>query len=260
MKCGEARRFLQLYLDSELETKDSSDLQQHLEVCDECAGLCAAEAKFDERIRKAVGAGERTGALWTDVEAKIAPMASRTWFALWPVGAAAAGIVAIAVTLLLANTRPLELAAAAEECHNAYIYRITAPEFGESVPNEFAEKIRTEMQLSAFAYRPSAMDFKPAGARFCHVADVPVAVTMGDYGKVPVSLLVFEKAQLAHFPRTKQRLDAGERVVCSRSGDYQFAARIVGDHVVCAVAQTSRPALESLLNSVATEPETTPRG
>jgi hypothetical protein len=37
---------------------------------------------------------------------------------------------------------------------------------------------------------------------------------------------------------------------CSRCGRYQFAARIVDDHVICLVGDEPRAALEDLLKTV----------
>src|SRR5260370_696526 len=36
MKCAEVRKFVQLYLDSELDARNSFEVEQHLESCPEC--------------------------------------------------------------------------------------------------------------------------------------------------------------------------------------------------------------------------------
>ena len=43
MKCAEVRKFVRLYLDSELDAKNSFEVEQHLESCVECAGLFEAD-------------------------------------------------------------------------------------------------------------------------------------------------------------------------------------------------------------------------
>src|SRR2546425_132448 len=50
MKCAEVRKFVRLYLDSELDAKHSFEVEQHLESCVECAGLFEAEKKFDVQL------------------------------------------------------------------------------------------------------------------------------------------------------------------------------------------------------------------
>ena len=39
MKCPEARKLVRLYLDSELDVKATQEVEQHLELCAECAEL-----------------------------------------------------------------------------------------------------------------------------------------------------------------------------------------------------------------------------
>jgi hypothetical protein len=43
---------------------------------------------------------------------------------------------------------------------------------------------------------------------------------------------------------------AGDPIACSRSGRYQFATRIVDDHIICLVGDEPRAALEDLLKTV----------
>src|SRR5437867_4128305 len=71
MKCADVRRFVQPSLDSELDAKTALEIEEHLKVCAECAGLYAAEAKFGQRLVAALRDGKRTGALWEAAEARI---------------------------------------------------------------------------------------------------------------------------------------------------------------------------------------------
>src|SRR5438876_3992415 len=93
MKCAEARNFVRLYLDSELDAKNSFEVEQHLESCAECAGLFEAEKKIDDRLSRFLRGGHATRALWERIEAQIAPSRSRGIKALWPVALAASLII-----------------------------------------------------------------------------------------------------------------------------------------------------------------------
>src|SRR5438477_8929680 len=100
MKCSEVRNLVRLYLDSELESKPSLEVEQHLTSCPECAGLYQAEEKLDDRLFQALSRGRRTPALWEAIESKIQParqVPKLAWF--WRL-ALAAGTAAI---LLLAG-------------------------------------------------------------------------------------------------------------------------------------------------------------
>jgi anti-sigma factor RsiW len=261
MKCAETRKLAQLYLDSELDAKTSLEVEQHLEACAECAGLFEAEEKFDERLGEALSKGERTASLWKGIESRIksARTAMRCNAAtlqrfnilkrLWPF-AAAASVILLAAALYWARTRPLDLAAAVEHCHSAYVHQLTTPEFTGAVPDEIARKLGDRLDVAAFSFRPVSAAFSADGARFCHVEDVPAALILGRFQGAPVSLIVLKRSELAHFPKTKRRLESGDPIVCGRTGRYQFASRLVNDHVVCLIADAPRRQLEELLKTV----------
>src|SRR5439155_5141896 len=101
MKCAEVRKFVRLYLDSELDAKHSFEVEQHLESCGECAGLFEAEKKFDERLGRFLRRGHATRALWENIESRVASSRGRRIKMLWPLSVAAsltiaAGIVFVA--------------------------------------------------------------------------------------------------------------------------------------------------------------------
>ncbi len=249
MKCAEVRKFVRLYLDSELDAKNSFEVEQHLESCAECAGLFEAEKKFDARLGKFLRHGQATRAFWEKVEITIAPSRNRGIKALWPVALAASLIIAAGI-VFFARSQPLDLANAVEECHSAYVHQITTPEFTGAVPEKIAQQFGGRLDAQAFAYRPSEPAFTSNGARLCHVEGVPVALILGHCAETPVSMIVLKKSELDHFPTMKQRLESGDPIVCGHSGRYQFAARFIDDHVVCVVGDTPRPVLEDLLKTV----------
>jgi hypothetical protein len=220
-----------------------------LENCRDCADVFAAEVKLDARILTALRQGQRTQNLWETVEARVKP--ARRWRALrWTIGIPAAACAVLVVAALWLHTRPLDAAVAAEQCHREYVEQIIGPEFSGALPDELANKLDARLDATSFSLKPSASMFTANGARVCHLDGVPVALTLGRCRHTPISLIVFRKSELEHFPQTKQRLESGDRIACSRAGRFQFAARVVGDHVVCAIGDTQRAELEELVKSV----------
>jgi predicted anti-sigma-YlaC factor YlaD len=192
MKCAEVRKFVRLYLDSELDAKHSFEVEQHLESCAECAGFFEAEKKFDERLSKflvATAIGQATRSLWENAEAQISPARLAKLKALWPLALAASLIIAAGV-VFFAKSRSLDLANAVEECHNAYVHQLTTPEFTGALPDKIARQLDDHLDAAAFAYRPSGTAFSSSGARLCHVEGVPVALILGRSGETPVSMIV----------------------------------------------------------------------
>lgn len=249
MKCAEVRKFVRLYLDSELDTKNSFEVQQHLESCAECAELFEAEKEFDDRLGRFLRHGQVTRTLWENVEVQIAPKRFAKLRAFWP-AALAASIMIAAGVIFVTKSRSLDLANAVEECHSAYVHQLTTPEFTGAVPDKIAQQFGGRLDTAAFNYRPSEPGFTSSGARLCHVEGVPVALILGHCAETPVSMIVFRKSELDHFPQTKRKLESGDPIACSRSGRYQFAARFIDDHVVCIVGDRPRPVLEDLLKTL----------
>jgi anti-sigma factor RsiW len=68
MKCAEVRELIGAYLDSELDTRSTNLVRQHLEQCAECAGLGEMEASFNAALTGALRQPAHTPALWAAEE------------------------------------------------------------------------------------------------------------------------------------------------------------------------------------------------
>ncbi|MBI2948189.1 MAG: zf-HC2 domain-containing protein [Verrucomicrobia bacterium] len=256
MRCHEVRNLFGPYLDSELDAKTSFEIEQHLESCVDCARVFKAERELDAHIFSVLRRGKKTEGVWRKLEGQIA---SPT---LWGrirrkrtstqvgLGFSLAVLVALFAIFVWPNLRHLDLAVAIEKDHRAFVEGTMAPEFIGPVPDEIFRTLNDRLDAQAFATLPSTVAFQADGARLCHLSGVPVAWIMGRYQGIPVSLIVLKRSELAHFPVAKRRIESGEPVICTRTGSFQFAARVVGEQVVCAVAETSKSQLEDLVKSV----------
>ncbi|MHB8522081.1 MAG: anti-sigma factor family protein [Limisphaerales bacterium] len=257
MNCHEIRNLVLAYLDSELDTKTSQEIQLHLQSCGECAQLFEWEEKFNERLFEVLRAGRPTPALWEQFESRLHHQRRSAWFFPgWKavtLGSFAVLVVAGLLTGLIVSrsgASSLDLAQAVVKDHREFLQGKMAPEFTGAVPDEIAKKLEGRLDAAAFGKVPTTRGFRSEGARLCHLEGVPVAWTLGHYEDVPVSLIVFKKGELDHFPEAKRRLESGEPIVCTRAGRFQFAVRLAGDHVICAVGGASKEVLENLLRSV----------
>ncbi|MBU6400429.1 MAG: zf-HC2 domain-containing protein [Verrucomicrobia bacterium] len=257
MKCHEIRNLALAYLDSELDAKTSQEIQLHLQSCGECAQLFEREEKFNECLSKVLGVGQPTPALWEEIESRLRHQHRSAWlFPRWRAVALGSFVVLILAGWLtgLIGSRfgasSLDLAQAVVKDHREFLQGKITPEFKGALPDEVAKKLGERLDAAAFDKIPSTGRFRSEGARLCHVGGVPVAWTLGRYDDVPVSVIVFKRSELEHFPKTERRLETGEPIVCTRTGHFQFAVRFAGDHVVCAIADTSKQTLEDLVRSV----------
>ena len=257
MKCNEIRNLVLAYLDSELDAMASQEIQLHLQTCAECAEIFAREEKFNERLSGVLRVGQFTPALWEQIESRVRPQRRSAWFFRRWKAVALGGLAALLVAglaarfiILRSGAPSLDLAQVVEKDHREFLQGKMTPEFTGALPDEIASKFEGRLDAAAFTKVPTAGGFRSEGARLCHLDGVPVAWMLGRCDDVPVSLIVFKRSELDHFPEAQQRLKTGEPIVCTRTGRFQFAVRFAGEHVICAIANTSKQVLEDLLKSV----------
>ncbi len=117
MKCEDLLPLQGAYLDSELDAKTSLEIQQHLATCPDCARSFSADANLEARIVGSLKRGQRTAALWEQIEQRITTAAGAesrprrterssipvTWWRelLWPNPQAWAGLAALWVMMLV---------------------------------------------------------------------------------------------------------------------------------------------------------------
>lgn len=115
MKCEDLQSLHGAYLDSELDARTTLEIQEHLAACPECARAFAAEARFEARVTTGLKRGERTAALWNQIEQRVITAAEaesrRRWVpqfsrrmpwwreSLWPSPQAWAGLAATWIVL-----------------------------------------------------------------------------------------------------------------------------------------------------------------
>jgi anti-sigma factor RsiW len=71
MKCDEVQPLHGPYLDSELDAKTTLEIQQHVVTCPDCARAFATEGRLEARIMAGLKQGQRTAALWEQVEHRV---------------------------------------------------------------------------------------------------------------------------------------------------------------------------------------------
>ena len=119
MKCEDLEPLESAYLDSELDARTTLEIQRHLTACPDCARAFAAEAKLEAQVAAGLNRGERTPALWEQIEQRVVTAAEAesrrrqaprvrlrvSWWRelLWPSPQAWAGLAATWVMMLGAS-------------------------------------------------------------------------------------------------------------------------------------------------------------
>lgn len=250
MRCHEVRFLSNAWHDSELDAKTAFDIQQHLDGCAACRAYFDGERHVDARVDATLRVGRKDPALWQRIESQVTAAAkpARMKWQVAVLAAAACIMTAFAITLW--PRQPLDLAQVAAVDHAKYLVGEMPAQFEDQPSDEQMVKTQGRLDRAAFALLPPAELYQTEGKRLCFLKGVPVAWMLGRHADKPVSLIVMRGQELDRFPDLQRRFTAGHRIACSEAKGFQFAARQVDGHVICAVADARREDLESLIAAV----------
>jgi anti-sigma factor RsiW len=256
MRCHDARALATPWSDSELDAKTSFEIQRHLDDCPGCRAYFEGGRRADAWIDSVLRSGGRDEELWSRIEAGLAPpeRVARRSAAGWRAAFAVAAVLALAGLSLRAiqewRPRTMDLAAAAALDHAKHLAGDMPAQFAGPPPPELLERAEGRLDRDAFSLLPPGDAYRVEGGRVCFLKGVPVAWLLGRARGAPVSFIVMRREETGRFPDLQDRFDQGHEIACSEAGGFQFAARTVGDHVVCAVAGLPRKELETLVAMV----------
>jgi anti-sigma factor RsiW len=256
MRCHEARALDTAYLDSELDSRTSLEIDQHLADCAGCRRYFEVQQKLDVRIDAVLRGGTRDPQLWNQIEAKLSenssPVLVKHWWKRTTVFAIAASVALVITWVAWPRSPANPLVAAVAVDHLKYLNGSMPPQFEGEPSSEVLARTDGRLDRSAFFKLPASARFTPKGKRLCKIEGVPIAWMMGSSAGTPVSVVVMKQSEITNFPALLKRFEDGRRIACFKAGDFEFGARLVEGHVVCAIGDLPRPEIEHLLASVET--------
>lgn len=255
MGCDEALSVMDAYLDSETDALAAAEIFAHLGECPACASAFRAAGEAHEKLNEALASKSADGALWDRIERQLAQAAPRRPHARV---LRAAAVLALAALLfgswrLLERGRGASLVKALEKDHLEFLAGEFGPAFHGEAPPQVIAASGGRVGQAAFASLPRLAGFRSEGSRLCYLSGVPVAWTLGIWRGRQFSWVAFRKEELARFADARRAFEKGDSLFGSAAGGFQFAARMIGGHVVCALGELERADLEALLRSVPEE-------
>ncbi|MCI0489610.1 MAG: zf-HC2 domain-containing protein [Blastocatellia bacterium] len=183
MNCGEVKEIIQLYMDSELEARDTLAVQRHLESCPSCSSLLSAFAEQDRALRQAAHAeASDNRALRESILARIrehSPQPVSRWRspAILRRAAALAALAIAATLLILFGQTPVTdevyAAVAADHAAHCTLDKLdNAFKDGDTLNRLVAEygRMKATPDLSAFGFSdPHAKICTVNGRKFLHL-------------------------------------------------------------------------------------------
>ena len=147
MNCREARQYINLFLDSELDSKTNLEISEHLSSCEECNTRFAQEERLEKSLVSVLKEDKvpKAEVTWEGVisrfshqveweEEKHLSFRPFLWRYLVPATATVIGLVIMLIMYSRQDTNAL--AAAAQKCHIEYMTDKIAPSLESMFPDE----------------------------------------------------------------------------------------------------------------------------
>ena len=207
MKCPEVREFLIAFLDNELDSQMSVDIQLHLEHCCQCANEAEIERMIGKRLTRTLNGACKQPAgddqtilrhLESDDSAVERRRISRRGRKLWRIGVAAVILIALSVWITM-RAGLLTGAPSFADMLIADLTHISADGPVLAVVSDDPEKITTWVreQMRWDVKLPTSYQtaFRLLGVRRCHIGGRYAALTYYQLGETPVSLVILPSSQ-----------------------------------------------------------------
>ncbi|MFQ5962729.1 MAG: anti-sigma factor family protein [Candidatus Scalinduaceae bacterium] len=249
MNCKEARRYINLFLDSELDSKTNLEITEHLSSCEDCSKRFAQEERIEksfvsvlkeDKDPKAEEIWERTISSFGHQVESRGERRLGSWFYIRYVVTATVAILAIIITLIMYSKQESnDLTAAVHKCHMEYITNKTIPSIESVSPGEvakyFSGKFTFPVVLSEIPDIKSH-HIRLFGGKVCHINGISAAYVMYHCCNTPVSVFILSTKDAEIFYDTKQYLK-GDKVLFKKIDGIKLIVTPANqDTFVCVVA------------------------
>ncbi len=261
MDCTTIRRYLTLYLDSELGPETTFEISQHLEECPACQKVFEQESQLESKLRSIVTRQRDTdNELWSRVYGRVVqPPLTRFSMSRMVAGVVVAVIVILALVLSFGDGllwhHELDLAAATEEAHIEFLGKpsLHFATYGKTdkANDYFQEHLSRSFELSEITM--PGVEF--SGGAVCNVNGVQTAHLLYHVGHTPVSVFWLDPGDLHRFPDVRGRLYADESSLHCQVNQDQFYVKRTQVAVFCGIGAIEPERLQQLVDFLSVRSE-----
>lgn len=225
MSCSEVQRFLQAYLDLEIDGEDRILIAAHLQSCEACKEVVQFERAFKQKLRESIGPDQEAPPwLRQKVQRALAasdpsaePMAFKWLRVLIPATVAALMLIGVLVSKPLEAPQAAVLADQSIDWHRRHLpMDVTGPS-PDTVRRFFSDKV-------PFAVRPPVFrqpGTRLVGARLANIFQHQAAYVVYRVGNRRVSVFIFDSDAL--HPEGSLTRVGDRRVLWHRRRGYNVA-------------------------------------
>ncbi len=236
MSCKEARRYINLFFDSELDAKTNFEISEHLSSCEDCNRRFTQEERIEksfvsilneDKDPKAEKTWERAISRFNHQaepreEVRLVYWSYRRY--LIPVSIAIIGMIIMLIMYVRQNYNNLTVAA--QRCHKEYITNKIVPTIESVSPGEvsryFSGKFTFPVVVSEIPDIKSH-HIKLFGGKVCHLNGISAAYIMYHCCNTPVSVFILSTKDVENFSDMKRYL-AGDRMLSKSADGITFVA------------------------------------
>jgi anti-sigma factor RsiW len=247
MNCERVRRYLPLYIDSELSSETTFEVVTHLEACASCRQRMEAELELETALGTALGAVTPAELAAFDRAAAIVGGTATRRRTMAAAAAAVIVLVGAGLGFVWWANRGEDLADVMTHCHRKYLAGATAPMTVENDPTRLTEWFVGQVPFPVSVGRPQG-DVKLVGARSCNLGRTVCAYLIAESRETTVSVFQIAASELHAFPKARRALADGS--MRTRSGPFSVIAFKDGARVVCAIGEVSAADLDRVAREV----------
>ena len=275
MNCQETRRYINLFIDSELDSKTNLEISEHLSSCDNCKRRFAQEERIEKSLVSVLKEDNdpKSGEIWervisslpveqddnlsweiphirerrlgflSSLSKSIYMLGQRVWVRRADVRyiiPTTVVTIAIITTLLLYNRQvPDNLIPAAQKCHAEYVTNKIVPSIESTSPNEVAEYFSGKFTFPVAISEISGIKSHHVslyGAKVCHLKGISTAYIMYHCCNTPVSVFILSTKDARTFFDVKQNYKAGRFHFKKPDGVNLIATQTNHDTFICVIA------------------------
>lgn len=244
MRCKEHIKYLGPYMDSELDAKTCIEIEDHLNVCQDCRKRFAKEQEIEKLLVERLKEERMPEYMWKAVQASVNDAdyvpdeVVRSKFDLrWFIPAVATAALAIGLSIFFFWGRAPDeknLILALQEVHESYLRDEIAVKKDVVWPEDFK-------RMSLLGRVPQSGNIgghnvELLGGNPYYVKDVELALLEYQCCGEPVSVFILRKEDLDNFPQTRDLLERNKGFVRMGPEGVNLVIIDVGEAVVCGVS------------------------
>jgi len=260
MDCKIIRKYLMLYLDSELGPEMTFEVSQHLDTCGSCQRLFDQEARLESHIRSILSRpADGDGILWRRALQKAARQSRRQSRrrVLYPAAISAGFALFIALSAgfwfypsIFLKHHELDLAAFVDAEHTEFLKKPSAHFAAFGSNTEIVEYFRKHLSRDFMISDIEGSEAVVRGGNLCNVNGCGTAHLICDVGESLVSVFWLKSEDQAMFPDVQRRLAIESPTIHCKVAQHQFYLRQTRDALICGIGAIDSIRLQILVDNL----------